>query len=345
MADDDAAKYNSVRHAVNQLLGGEPTMNATTLAEEAQCAVSDVYKFWRSMGFPIKDLAQPTFTDNDREALEEWIDLVDSRELLAEDSAHSLIRAQSQHMDRLVLWQFEALVQDLIERRGLDDTSARLVLVDRINDYQSLLEDQLIYAWRRHMAALLMLTNREVGQRGQEQDDPNAYPLDRCMGFVDMVAYTRSSAVMGSHELAELIENFEMTCRAVITDLGGRVVKTIGDAVMYVASDLRQAADIACGLIEQCNNNPDLLPVRASMVHGHIVSRSGDIFGPPVNLAARIADIAPTGNVFVDEETAKDIQALPYDPTARQFAVVARGEANLQGFGPVSMYRLYRADA
>lgn len=342
MTDENVEQYDSVRHTVNQLLGGEPTMNAKQLAEEAQCMVSVAMRFWRSMGFSLRGANNPTFTEQDREALDDWIEITHNQDLIGPESAHSLIRAQSQLMDRLVLWQFEALVQDLVDRKGLDDTSARLVLVDRLSEFQPLFERQLVYTWRRHMASLLALTNREVGQRGPEKDDPDAYPLDRCMGFVDMVAYTRRSAVMGSHELAALIETFELTCRDVITENGGRVVKTIGDAVMYVSSDVRQAANIACELIEKCENERNLLPVRASMVHGNIVSRSGDIFGPPVNLASRIVDIAPTGNVYVDEATAMDIKALPHDPLKRQFDVAEREVANLQGFGPVKTYRLFR---
>lgn len=341
---EQLTEFDSVRHAVNELIGGQPNMDAKQLATQAQCSVSDVFNFWRSMGFALKGLENPTFTDADCRAMEQWNQLVEGEEQLLGSTAGALVRAQSQVVERLVVWQFEAMVQDLMERLCLDDTSARLVLVDRLTDYREVLEDQLVYTWRRRMAALLTEINQEVGQRGVSTEDPDAYPLDRCTGFVDMVAYTRTSAMMSSPQLAELIDIFERTCRTVVNEHGGRVVKTIGDAVMFVASDVRQAADISCGLIEGCSKRKELLPVRASMVRGNVVSRSGDIFGPPVNLAARICDIAPTGNVYVDASTAHDIQALPYEAMKPQFDVDERELASLQGFGLVQTYRLYRND-
>ncbi|MDO5747308.1 MAG: adenylate/guanylate cyclase domain-containing protein [Actinomycetaceae bacterium] len=323
------------------LIGGAPTLNCKELAKAAQCSVSDVFSFWQSMSFTHPDVNQPLFTNVDVKALEQWVTLVDDEEEIAQSTAKSLIRAQSHLMDRLALWQTEALVQDYVERLGLDDTSARLVLLDRMEDYIDILQNQVVYAWRRRMCELLNQMNEEVGDRGLEKDDPDAYPLDRSMGFVDMVSYTRSSAAMGSHELACLVERFESTCRDVIIERGGRVVKTIGDAVLFVSQDLGQAADIACGLVEECSADQQLLPVRASLVHGNVVSRSGDIFGPPVNLAARLADIAPTGTVFVDEATAKDIEKLPL--THLEFSVTEAAQTNLQGVGHVVAYRLSRS--
>ena len=85
-----------------------------------------------------------------------------------------LLRAQSYTMDRLVLWELETFVTDLSERLGLDDTSARLVALDRIDGLVELLERQLTYVWRRHMASILGRTDAEVSTRGREDTGPTS---------------------------------------------------------------------------------------------------------------------------------------------------------------------------
>ena len=67
-------------------------------------------------------------------------------------------------MDRLVLWQFEILVADISDRFNLDDTSARLVALDHIDEMVSSLERQLSYVWRRHLAALLGRTESKIAK-------------------------------------------------------------------------------------------------------------------------------------------------------------------------------------
>ncbi len=167
----------------------------------------------------------------------------------------------------------------------------------------------------------------------------DSYPLDRCMGFVDMVAYTRRSSTMSGAALADLVQSFEMACRDVITTRGGRVVKTLGDAVLFVADDLLVAADIVCAMVDFLNSRPEILPVRASLVHGRVVSRSGDIFGPPVNLASRLVDIAPRGQILMDATSANQLRELDREGL---FTVKQAETADLQGLGEVEAWQLTR---
>ncbi|MDO5727869.1 MAG: adenylate/guanylate cyclase domain-containing protein [Bowdeniella nasicola] len=293
---------SSVDAHVNRLIDGPATMTVAQLAETAGVSRQFVRTFWRAMGFANVDADDVVFTDADVRAVKMWKRLLESGRI-DERTAVSLLRAESHITDRLVLWQIEALVDDAARRLHLDDTSARLLILSRISDDYELLTEQLAYAWRRQLAALALRIDAEVGERRADALD-DELPLVRALGFVDMVSYTSRSLEMNVAQLSELVQGFEFTCRDVITTLGGRIVKTIGDAVLYIADDLPTGAAIVTNLMEALRADPRLLPVRASLVHGRVVSHSGDIFGPIVNVASRLCDIAEPATVVMDERSA-----------------------------------------
>lgn len=328
----DARASGTVSAYRKQLLGAEPSLSAADIARLADTTVENFDEYWLAMGFPPEDPTAPVFTEQDLEAFEAW------NEMLREGSLDratvlSLIRAQSHLADRLVLWQVEALVEDTERRLGLDDTSARLVTIDQMSKRIPTFETQLVYAWRRQMEALLARITVEVARRPRDHSR-RRFPLSRALGFVDMVSYTSSSTIMGDR-LVDLIERFEYLCRSAVTASGGRVVKMIGDAVFFIADDLQTGLEVVSVLMDTLGKTPDLLPVRASLVYGDVFSRSGDVFGPPVNLASRLADIAPTGEVLTDPPTAAAIAA---EQAESGYSVSEFPSANLRGFGRVSPY-------
>src|SRR5690606_38047453 len=100
------------------------------------------------------------------------------------------------------------------------------------------LMDQLhSYVWRRHLAAL---AGRPFAGGDHEI---------MTVGFADVVGYTRMSRQLSDTELAELIDRFESAALDVIANAGGRLVKTLGDEVMFVVDDPVVAANIAVDLL------------------------------------------------------------------------------------------------
>lgn len=359
-----AESWATLSRHERRLLGSEPTLTLAGLAAEAGVSVDLARRFWRAMGFADVEEDQVRFTRADVEAL------VSARSLLAPgqpgafgpepapggetgdvsagrpvgvglglDSVTEMLRAQSYTMDRLVLWQLESLVADVARRTGLDDTSARLVALDRVDELLDVLRPQLDYVWRRHLAALLSRTESEVAKRGREETMPGLYPLTRSLGFVDIVSFTQRSQTMGSAELRSMLDDFENTARDVVTSRGARVVKTIGDAVMYVADDVATGADVVTALVAELQRMP-MMRVRASLVQGRVVSRSGDVFGPPVNLASRLVDAAEPGGIRMDTATAR---ALMDGPRARLYRVRECHEIVAKGLGNIVPWALERA--
>ncbi|WP_307793818.1 adenylate/guanylate cyclase domain-containing protein [Actinotalea soli] len=303
-----AGLSSTISELEDRLLGGPRTLTLTAMAEQAGTSVEEARLFWHTLGLPTGEAEAVAYTEADAQALRRLHEVAGRYEV-SPRTAVSLVRAIGHTTDRLVLWQVEALVEQLAERHGLDDVSARLALLDRLGDIVPVLEDQLIHAWRRQLAAIAGRFAAEFGSARVEGPGEDELPLARAVGFADVVSFTRRTAELGPHELAEFVQQFEARARDVVTAAGGRVVKTIGDAVLFVADDAVTGARVAVGLAHAFRGTES--PVRVGMVWGRVLSRFGDVFGPSVNLAARLTDEAQPGTVLLDEATAVLLAAGP----------------------------------
>lgn len=320
-------------------LVGQTPLTMSEFAKDAGATREQAEEFWRGIGQVVSHTETPQFGQQDVHALRTYLSLVATGKVDAE-TARTLLRA-SQTTDRLALWQVEAYVDDVIRREGLDDTTARIVALDRLEDFMAAFEEQLVYTWRRQMLALLTRMDADYARAGMAVTDEMAYPLQRTLGFVDMAGFSRHSARIGSAALAELISKFESVVRDVISELGGRVVKTIGDAVLFIADDLQTGTEVAVTLAERLAATPNLLPVRASVVEGGVVSRFGDVFGPTVNLASRLVNESQPGQLLTDGGTAAAIEAKCAQGSYRLDRI---GEVDLRGIGPTALVDLKRGN-
>jgi len=327
---------SSVEQVRENLLGGPRNLTIHDLAERAGTSVEMARKFWRGMGFPNVQPDAAVFTEADVESLRGWSAMVE-RGVIDEQTMLSLLRALSYTVDQLAMWQVEAAVDFQQRRWDLDDIAARIVVLNGLPNVADFGIEQLQYAWRRRMVAAAERLDNEILQRSREPEHGDVLPLPRALGFVDMVAFTSRARQLGSRGLAELVQGFEFTARDIITANGARVVKTVGDAVLFIADDLLTAANVALTMIEAIRANPILLPVRASLVWGRVVSRSGDIFGPAVNLASRLIDVAPKDTVYMDESTGA---MLAKHPRAGDFVQIPQPPVTLQGIGTISPIEL-----
>jgi adenylate cyclase len=265
----------------------------------------------------------------------------------------SLTRALGHTSDRLALWQVEALVEDMATRRGLDDPAARRAVLDELPDLAPVLEAQLLHSYRRHLAAIAARYAVEFAAGQDRAGDPAALPLARAVGFADMVSFTRRTAGLGSTDLSDFVQRFETIARDVVTQGGGRVVKTIGDAVLFVADDVRTGARVALELARVLGGDLDVerekgagglaegargvTPVRVGVVWGRVLSRFGDVFGPSVNVAARLTDIADPSTVLTDPATARLLVDTP------GLVLQALPERELEGIGALAPVRIRTA--
>jgi adenylate cyclase len=134
-----------------------------------------------------------------------------------------------------------------------------------------------------------------------------------CVGFVDLVGSTALAQQLSTRELGATLTAFEHLAADSVTSNGGRVVKLIGDEVLYTAGDESSACTIALTLAATFTDHAVVPPVRAGVASGEVLLRDGDVFGPVVNLAARAVKVALAGEVVAPSAvaTAAGIESEP----------------------------------
>lgn len=155
------------------------------------------------------------------------------------------------------------------------------------------------------------------------------------IGFVDLVGFTPLSQQLGTDELGALVERFESLAHEVTSAHDSRVVKLVGDAVMFVAREPLTAAEVALTLIDRCAGDTQITP-RGGLADGPVLIRGGDYYGPIVNLAARLSELAVPREVLVTAEVAGGIsgERLRCEPAGRR---------QLKGFAePIALFTVER---
>lgn len=139
------------------------------------------------------------------------------------------------------------------------------------------------------------------------------------IGFADLSGFTALTQALTPAQLSELLNEFAGAVSDVVHADGGRVVKFIGDEVMWVSAAPVQLAQAAIDLVEHPQAREEGLQVRAGLAYGTVLAINGDYFGNPVNLAARLVSAAAPGQILTDEavhEQLPDWPATPHGPLA-----------------------------
>jgi adenylate cyclase len=138
------------------------------------------------------------------------------------------------------------------------------------------------------------------------------------VGFVDLVGFTALSGRLPAEELAAFLGRFEADAHDVVAHHGARVVKLIGDEVMFVATDAASACAAALGLVEAFSSGFEGVVPRGGLAYGNVLLRGGDYYGTVVNLASRLVDLAVPMEVLVTEAVAEAAPACRFDPAGRR---------------------------
>jgi adenylate cyclase len=284
---------------------------------------------WRALGFPDLPDDLPAFTDQDVDALrgfvkqlrEPWFsDWTLERALTnARVLSSALARVADAESDDV------ALSIDQARRMGMSDEDlAALVAThldfDRINrlvDHTHRLQLRAAL-WRK-------LAGPEPGSPGTVQV---------AVGFVDLVGFTALAEDLEEAQLAALVDRFTAVAHDTVTAAGGRIVKTIGDEVMFIADRPQTAAQIALQLSAESGRDEVLPEARAGLASGTVLSRDGDYFGPVVNLASRLTELSLPGTVLVSADVAT---ALAGD---ERFGLRRLPRRRVRGLGRLDVYRL-----
>ncbi|WP_223290963.1 adenylate/guanylate cyclase domain-containing protein [Streptomyces avicenniae] len=302
------------------IIGAERQYTPFQAARAAGVSMELAARFWRAMGFP--DIGQArVLTEADVLALRRLAGLVEAG-LLSEPMAIQVARSTGQTTARLADWQIDSFLEGLTEppEPGMTRTEVALPLVELLLPE---LQEFLVYVWRRQLAAA---TGRVV----QAQDDAEMVDRRLAVGFADLVGFTRLTRRLEEEELGELVEAFETTAADQVAAQGGRLIKTLGDEVLFAADDAGTAADIGLRLVETLREDPMMPELRVGIAFGTVTTRMGDVFGNTVNLASRLTSIAPKDMVLVDGAMRDELTSAALAPRSEKAADVA--EARPPGY-------------
>ncbi|MCW2856234.1 MAG: adenylate cyclase [Marmoricola sp.] len=289
------------------ILGEVPSLRGSEVATASGVSLGDARRLWRALGFP--DTAnQPAFTHADVDALA-LVDRAAKDAGIDMETMLRVIRAVGHTVARLADWEVATL------STAIDDFStaspnaphAMHSALDLIDALAPHFDGLLVYAWRRHLAAAVSRIEL-LGANEEDLHVPQA-----TVGFADLVSFTALSNELDEHEIGDLVEVFETRCSDVISEHNGRVIKTLGDSVLFLESDPAQAIDIALDIIRVIGGDERLPDVRIGLATGPVVLRMGDVYGPPVNLAARFTAVARRNRVIIDERTAELLSPAEFE--------------------------------
>jgi class 3 adenylate cyclase len=285
-----------------------PGLTLTEVAERASLDETKLLELTRAAGFP-------TPGPNDRVFIGGFAALGSSvaaaEAIFGADVVLQLVRVMGAAMARLADAMVSAFLVNVepVARRedevglGVARANAEAVAILPIatQALDVLLRQHLLYAQRT--------TFVDAGEIGFETQELS-------VGFVDLVGSTPLAEETSIAELGALISEFEHLASDVVIEAGGRVVKLIGDEILYTTVDPELGCRIALQLVRTVPDHGGLPPVRAGLASGSVMLRDGDVFGPVVNLAARVVAEAGPGEVVVPAALAAKLglRAVPLGP-------------------------------
>ncbi|MET9239546.1 adenylate cyclase regulatory domain-containing protein [Nonomuraea sp. NPDC003709] len=309
---------------IERLLVGSPA-RFTKEQVTAKAGVSQelAERIWRALGFAQRADGAMAFTDADVAALRRVRRMLDGG-LLDEQTVIRMARALGQTTARLAQWQAEIMIGAMLPPEPSEDDLAKVL--GAAQELMPDFEQVLVHVWRAQLAAagtrLLAIAD------GSDELVPTRVAM--AVGFADLVSFTRRSRELDEKELAELVEGFEARASDVVASHGARLVKTLGDEVLFTAPSPAQAAGIALDLVESG------VELRVGLAYGPVLPTMGDVFGTTVNLAARLTAIARPGTILVDSALAEGLEGFDLHKIRRRPA---------RGLGVVQPYLLRRSSS
>jgi class 3 adenylate cyclase len=303
---------------------GRDAYSLEEVAGKLDTEVALLHRIWRALGLADRGTATPVASPDDVEALR-----ICAKVLIGfgEEEMLALARGYGAAAQRIA---------------NAEVSAARLSL-DKVSLANTGSEAVTAREWRDAVAAvpaigtLLDVVHRhhlESAMRHFELSDSDGLASRRLVrfgvGFVDLCGFTSLSQQIDADALAAYISMLEESATEVVNAKGGQVVKFLGDAVMFVAPHADEVADIATTIAATG------VEVRGGLAFGELLAQDGDYFGPPVNLAARLAAAAEPGEVLASADLAGRLGAW--------CRAERRPPLNLRGYAePVVPYALSRS--
>ena len=303
------------------LMPGEQRYDINEVAERAGTDPDTALRLWRALGFPDVGAGIRAFTDSDAEVLRRALRYGEPVEMV---SLLRRARVISSAFARVAAVEADLVAEEVqqLRRAGTSDADVTERILRDI-DWPTVQELQ-DYVHRLQLRAALW---RRLA-RGTDDT-----MVELTVAFADLSGYTALSERLEPARLLQLVSRWETLAHDTVAEMGARIVKTIGDEVMFVGLP-GSVARAALALVRRAGGYPELPSVRAGLAHGPVLARDGDFYGPVVNLASRLTDLARAGVVLA---SASVHAALQNDSTLSWEPI---GTRHVRGIGDVLVYEL-----
>ncbi|HEY5343659.1 MAG TPA: adenylate cyclase regulatory domain-containing protein [Solirubrobacteraceae bacterium] len=312
-----------------RVIGGRSRYSAREIAERTGTELDFLIAVRRAMGLPIPGPDETVYTEGDLESVR--MTSVFREAGVSEEEILDLLRTLGRG-----LGQAAESIRSLALRLVLEPGVSEHDLAQRYAYTASQLSPML----GPLITNLLTLHLREMAQSealsaAERSGGRLAGSREIAVCFADLVGFTRLGELLPPDELARKAVRLEALTTEVI-DAPVRLVKTIGDAAMLTSLEPEPLLDAALDLLDAADAEGEDFPqLRAGIAIGAALSRAGDWFGRPVNLASRITQIARPGSLLAERE----VRESTHDAYRWSYA----GERRLRGIRePVPLFRARR---
>ncbi|WP_343576074.1 adenylate/guanylate cyclase domain-containing protein [Mycobacterium sp.] len=308
------------------LQSGRQTHTLRTAAESIGVPVAHIEYAWSMLGLTVEDSDTPALSQADVDGLATWVEL---RTHMGQNAADGFLRVLGATVARLAD-AASTMIRNSVPGLWLGHTNDELTTAlayRQAAHFVPRLGAMIDAAHRHHLVSTrTFIEGVEVG--------PSATVM--CgVGFADLSGFTALTQTLTPAELSVMLAEFAATVSDVVHADGGRVVKFLGDAVMWVSQKPDRLAKAAFDLVDHPRAHQAGLQVRAGLGYGPTVTLNGDYFGNAVNLAARLVAAAAPGQILAAAEV---LEQLP------NWAAVEQEPLQLKGFDtPVIAYELVRS--
>ncbi len=312
-----------------RIIGGRNRYTSAEVAARTGVGGDFLEAVSRAMGLPITPEEEAVYTDSEVEVLEMTSLFraagITDEEML--DVVRALGRGLSQAAETMRALPLRIVLEPGLSEHALAERYASMV--SRLAPMIAPLVSGLLNVHLRQMAQSEAINSAE--RSGGRL--PGSREI--CVCFADLVGFTRLGEEVPAEELGRLAVRLEVLTNDVV-EPPVRLVKTIGDAVMLTSLEPEPLLDTGLALLDVADAEGEDFPqLRSGMAIGDALSRAGDWFGRPVNLASRITQIARPGSLLAERgvrECARDSYRWSY-----------AGERRLRGIRePVPLFRARR---
>jgi adenylate cyclase len=307
---------------VDRLLGGIYT--AREIEQRSDLPAAVMVRMRRLAGLPEPGLDDRVFSEADIEAARSTKLFLDAG--FREDAITEITAVLGEGMSRLSATITAAFLQTFL-RKGDSEEDVALRFAVLAEELTPAIEPILVSAFNAHLRDAV-----RRGMLGRRELDTGEPPLEQDLSvcFADLVGFTRMGTEAGVGEVGSVAGRLGRLAAAA-THPPVRLIKTIGDAAMFVSPEPDAMVRVALELIDAVAAE-DLPSLRAGIAFGPVTIRAGDYFGNTVNVASRVTGAARPGSVLCTAEVR--------DAGDGEFDWSFAGRHRLKGMaGPIPLFR------